>query len=223
MTDPGTAPDPGQPTGTDPPVIDLSAASGHRVAWDRPAWVVASWRLCELLAVRNPFQPSSAIRAAVLRAFGARIGSRVILRPGLRVQFPWKLRIGDRSWVGEDVWLHNQDQLDIGSDVVLSQQSFVTTGSHAHRTDMGLRTRPVVIENGVWVTARCTVLAGTRLGRSALVLPASVVSGTVPAGVIVGQGRSAVIGPRFIPTRPGAPDDRGSTQPEQADRDRQHR
>jgi len=186
----------------DVPVIDLSQAPGHRASWDRPGWVIGLWRVCELAVVRNPLQPSSRLRAGVLRAFGARIGSGVILRPGMRVHLPWKLRIGDRSWVGEDVWLHNQDQLDIGADVVVSQQTFVTTGSHAHRTDMALETSPVVIEDGVWVTARCTVLAGTRLGRSALVLPASVVSGMVPAGAMVGQARSRVVATRFSGTAP---------------------
>ena len=49
-------------------------------------------------------------------AFGARIGEDVLLRPRLRVRFPWKLTIGDRSWIGEGVWLRSQDQATIGSD-----------------------------------------------------------------------------------------------------------
>ena len=83
------------------------------------------------------------------------------------MRFPWKLVIGDRSWIGEDVWLHNQDRLTIGSDAVVSQGAFVTTGSHAHRRDMALITKPVVIEDGAWVTARCVILGGSRIGVSA--------------------------------------------------------
>ena len=83
----------------------------------------------------NPWQISSVLRIRVLRAFGAEIGNGVILRPRTRVKFPWKLHIGDRSWIGEGVWFHNQDHIYIGHDVVISQETFATTGSHGYRRD----------------------------------------------------------------------------------------
>jgi len=180
-----------------PRVVDLSAAPGSGESWDAPAWKVYLWGLAEVLLVSNPLQISSRLRRAVLVAFGARIGAGVLLRPRLRVRFPWKLTIGDRSWIGEDVWLHNQDQLTIGSDAVVSQGTFVTTGSHAHRTDMALITRPVVIEDGAWVTARCVVTGGSRVGVSALVTPGTVVAGEVPDGMVFGGSPGEVRGPRF--------------------------
>lgn len=180
-----------------PRVIDLSRAPGERAAWGRPAALVYLWGLVELLVVTNPLQISSSLRVRALRAFGAQIGEGVILRPRVRVKLPWKLSVGDRSWIGEGVWLHNQDQLTIGSDVVLSQDTFVTTGSHAFRTDMGLTTRPVVIEDGAWVTSRCIVLAGVRIGRSALVTPGTVVRSDVPAGALFGARGGEVLGQRF--------------------------
>ena len=133
---------------TRPTVIDLSAAPGAAEAWGAPAWKVYAWGLVEMLFVSSSWQVSSRLRRAVLVAFGARIGQGVILRPRLRVRFPWKLVVGDRSWIGEDVWLHNQDQLTIGADAVISQGTFVTTGSHAHRQDMALITKPVIVEDG---------------------------------------------------------------------------
>ncbi|TFV53714.1 acetyltransferase [Blastococcus sp. TF02A-35] len=180
-----------------PTVIDLSVAPGAGESWDAPAWKVYVWGLAELLFVSSSWQVSSRLRRAVLVAFGARIGQGVILRPRLRVRFPWKLTIGDRSWIGEDVWLHNQDQVRIGSDAVVSQGTFVTTGSHAHRRDMALITKPVVIEDGAWVTARCIVLGGSRIGVSALVTPGTVVSGDVPAAMVFGTPEGAVLRPRF--------------------------
>ena len=185
-----------------PRVIDLSAASGAGESWDAPAWKVYAWSAVELLLVSNPWQISSRLRRAALVAFGARIGSGVVLRPRLRVRFPWKLQIGDRSWIGEDVWLHNQAPLTIGSDAVLSQGTFVTTGSHAHRRDMALITEPVVIGDGAWVTARCIVLGGSRIGVSALVTPGTVVTGEVPDGAIFGRSSGTVLGPRFRETSP---------------------
>jgi putative colanic acid biosynthesis acetyltransferase WcaF len=180
-----------------PKVVDLSRAPGSGESWDAPAWKVYAWGLVELLLVSNPWQISSRIRRAALVAFGAQIGRGVVLRPRLRVRFPWKLVVGDRSWIGEDVWLHNQDRLTIGSDAVVSQGTFITTGSHAYRRDMALITKPVAIEDGAWVTARCVVLGGSRVGVSALVTPGTVVHGDVPDGMVFGQAGGSVLRPRF--------------------------
>lgn len=167
-------------------VINLAAAPGERQAWGRPAWVVFVWAAAERLFVTNSWQISSRLRVAILRAFGAHIGDGVIYRPRTRVAFPWKLTIGANSWIGEGVWIHNQDQVTIGHDAVISQETFITTGSHAHRRDMALITRPVTIGPGAWVTARCVVLGGVTIGASALVKPMTCVDQNVPDAKIWG-------------------------------------
>lgn len=172
------------------PVIDLSKAPGEGAAWDRPRIVIYLWAICELLVVTNPWQISSRLRVAALRAFGASIGEDVIFRPRTRVKFPWKLHVGDRSWIGEGVWFHNQDHIYLGHDVVVSQETFMTTGSHAHRRDMALITRPIHIHDGAWITSRCIILGGAIVGRSAIVSPGVVVKGTVEANVVE-DGRSS--------------------------------
>jgi putative colanic acid biosynthesis acetyltransferase WcaF len=178
-------------------VIDLSRAAGQRESWDRPRLMVYLWSVAELLFVYNPWQISSALRAATLRRFGAIVGHGVVLRPRMRVRFPWKLSIGARTWIGEDVWIHNQARVTIGADAVISQGTFITTGSHAYRTDMRLLTRDVAIGSGAWVTARCVVLAGSTIGDNALITPGTVVRGDVPAGAIFGAPEGRVLGPRF--------------------------
>jgi putative colanic acid biosynthesis acetyltransferase WcaF len=177
------------------PVIDLSKAPGERAAWDRPSWVIYLWAICELLLVTNPWQISSGIRVRVLRAFGAEIGSGVVFRPRTRVKFPWKLHIGDRSWIGEGVWFHNQDHIYVGHDAVLSQETLLTTGSHRHRTNMALITRPITIGPGAWVTSRCVVLGGVTIGRSALVKPLTRVDTDIPPNAVWSQ--SGQIATRF--------------------------
>ncbi|MFD1212059.1 acetyltransferase [Arthrobacter sp. GCM10027362] len=177
--------------------IDLSKAPGSREAWDKPKPVVYLWAVAERLFVTNSWQISSALRVKVLRLFGARIGEGVIFRPRTRVGFPWKLEIGDRSWIGEGVWIHNQDQVRIGHDAVISQETFLTTGSHAHRRDMALITSPISIGDGAWVTSRCVVLGGADVGDNALVSPQSVVKGSVPPNTIAGGNPLAFLGPRF--------------------------
>ncbi len=170
-------------------VIDLSLAPGERTAWGRPKAVVYLWAAAEIIFVTNPWQVSSKLRVAVLRLFGAKIGEGVIFRPRTRVKFPWKLQVGDGSWIGEGVWIHNQDMLTLGHDSVVSQEAFITTGSHAHRRDMSLITKPVMVEPGAWITARSVVLGGTSIGRSAILSPNSVAGPNQildPAGIYTG-------------------------------------
>ncbi|MDQ0674012.1 putative colanic acid biosynthesis acetyltransferase WcaF [Pseudarthrobacter siccitolerans] len=179
-------------------VIDLSKAPGEQTAWDRPKAVIYLWAIAELLFVTNSWQVSSRLRTAVLRAFGARIGRGVIMRPRIRVKFPWKLRVGDNSWIGEGVWIHNQDLVSIGANVVVSQETFITTGSHAVRDDMRLLTRPVIVEDGAWLTTRCIVLGGVVVGRSAVVEPLTKLGKSVPAGEIWGGDPAVRRGKRFV-------------------------
>ena len=167
--------------GRQTPVIDLAQAPGA----------------CELLFVSNPWQISSRLRVAVLRAFGAEIGPGVTFRPRTRVKFPWKLHIGAGCWIGEGVWFHNQDDVYIGANAVVSQECFITTGSHRARSDMGLITSPVYIDDGAWVTSRCMVLGGAHIGQSAVVEPLTVVRGEVPPNAVYGR----VPGPSVIRER----------------------
>ncbi len=178
-------------------VINLEQAPGAGEAWDRPRGVVYAWAVAELIFVTNPWQISSKLRVAVLRRFGASIGEGVVFRPRTRVKFPWKLSIGDRSWVGEGVWIHNQAPVRIGEDVVLSQETMVTTGSHAHRRDMALITKPVVIDDGCWITSRCLVLGGAHVGKSCLAAPMTVIQGYFDANSIIRGNPGVVVGTRF--------------------------
>ena len=73
------------------------------------------WLVVSALTVAGPL-PGSGWRAALLRAFGAEIGPGVVLKPGLRVKFPWRLTIGDNSWIGESAWIDNLDEVRIGRD-----------------------------------------------------------------------------------------------------------
>lgn len=179
------------------PVINLTSAPGERVAWNRPKSQIYLWAIAERLFVTNSWQISSRLRVAVLRKFGANVGANVTFRPRTRVTFPWNLSVGDNCWIGEGVWIHNQDHVVLGNDVVLSQETFITTGSHAHRRDMALITRPVYIEDGAWITSRCVVLGGSSVGRSAVIGPLTVVSGRVEANTVVQSPASAGQGLRF--------------------------
>lgn len=181
------------------PVVDLSHAPGERASWEKPAVQVYLWAIVELLVIYNPWQISSRLRVGALRRFGAEVGKGVIIRPRTRIKFPWKLSLGDRCWIGEGAWIHNQDRVEVGNDVVISQEVFITTGSHALAADMALITRPVRISDGAWLTTRSMVLGGVTVGRSAVISPNTVIppNMNVPENSVVGSPKPEVLKKRF--------------------------
>lgn len=123
------------------------------------------------------------LRPRILRVFGAKIGEGVFIRHRVRILWPWKLSIGDHSWVGEDVWILNLEDIRIGANVCLSQGVFLCAGSHdptseAFEYDNG----PIVIEDHAWVAAQVLVLRGVTIGQSAVVGARALVSRDVPPG-----------------------------------------
>jgi putative colanic acid biosynthesis acetyltransferase WcaF len=168
--------------------IDLSASGPGNFRRSRGRAIEALWMVVEVLLVSNPLQISSALRAWALRLFGARVGTNVILRPRIRVKFPWTLRIGDNCWIGEGVWIHNQGLVTIEDDTVVSQETFITTGSHDIYRSMDLVIKPVIIRRGAWLTTRCIVLQGVEVGQNTVVTPGSVVhKSLLPDGVYGGN------------------------------------
>jgi putative colanic acid biosynthesis acetyltransferase WcaF len=170
-------------------VIPLSKAPGSGEAWSKPAFIILFWIFVEFLFVTNSLQLSSTVRAAAMRLFGAKIGKGVILRPRLRVKFPWNLEIGNDCWIGEGVWIHNQDKVKISHDVCISQETFITTGSHNFRKDMALITKPVVIESGVWICSRAIITQGVRVGINAVIAAGSIVTRDIAPNSIGNSGR----------------------------------
>lgn len=152
---------------------------GRGVVWQ------AVWQLASSVLVAPWFVPSR-VRVAVLRAFGAHIGSGVNFRSGVRVHWPWKLEIGDDSWIGERVWLLNLEPIRIGNDVCVSQSAFLCTGSHDHLSpSFEFDNAPIRVEDGAWIAARATILRGVTVGADAIVGATALVTRDVPPGTKV--------------------------------------
>ncbi|WP_336645736.1 putative colanic acid biosynthesis acetyltransferase [Microbacterium sp. USHLN186] len=159
------------------------------------AWQ-AAWQLVSSVLVMPWYVPVR-VRIAVLRAFGATIGRGVNLRSGVRVHWPWKLTIGDASWIGERVWILNLEPVDIGHDVCISQDVLLCTGSHdRHSPTFEFDNAPIRVGNGAWVAARATILRGVTIGANALVGATALVTRDVHEGETVLAPRAHPSGPR---------------------------
>ena len=151
----------------------------------RPAVVVQLWWLVEALFFRNSPQFAYAFRRWLLRCFGAKIGRRVLLRPTVSVTYPWKLSIGDSSWVGDNVTLYSLGKITVGSNAVISQGTYVCAADHDYASvDFPIRERPIIIEDQTWIAARCFIGPGVIIGAGAVIGACSTVFGDIPAGMV---------------------------------------
>lgn len=133
-------------------------------------------------------------RRLLLRMFGANIGRDVIIRPSVRVTYPWKLRIGDYAWIGDQVELYTLGEISIGAHAVVSQRSYLCTGSHdpASRS-FRIFSKPIIVEEGAWLATDVFVAPGVTIGRNALIGARSSVFSDAQAGFVhVGSPAKAV-------------------------------
>jgi putative colanic acid biosynthesis acetyltransferase WcaF len=149
----------------------------------RPFWVEAIWYATKCLFFLTPWPVPSSLKCAILRIFGARIGRDVLIKPRVNIHLPWKLEVGDFSWLGEEVFILNFEPVSIGAHCCISQRAFLCTGNHDYRQpDMPYRNRPITIEEGSWVGAQVFVAPGVTIGTCAVVTAGSIVLQNIPEG-----------------------------------------
>jgi len=151
----------------------------------RPAWIVQLWWIVEAVFFRNSPQALYGWRAFLLRCFGAKIGKRVIIRPSASVTYPWKLSIGDYSWIGDDVVLYSLANIRIGSHSVVSQRSYLCAGSHdINDIRFTITGQPIEIGDQCWIASDVFVCPGVKIGHATVVGARSTVTSDLPPAVI---------------------------------------
>lgn len=96
------------------------------------------------------------------------------------------LRVGRDSGIGDHAHLGCSGGVEFGSDVIAGPYLSVHSQDHLFQDparpirEQGTVDSSVVVEDDVWLGARVTLLAGTRIGAGSVVAAGAVVSGTFP-------------------------------------------
>ncbi|MEX2595455.1 MAG: WcaF family extracellular polysaccharide biosynthesis acetyltransferase [Salibacteraceae bacterium] len=147
------------------------------------------WYLTSVVFFQSASLLPYALKASMLRWFGAEIGEKVVIKPRVTIKYPWKLIIGDHTWVGEHVWIDNLDRVSIGSNVCLSQGAMILSGNHNYSSpSFDLMIKPISIGNGAWIGAKSVVTQGVKVGNEAVLTVGSVASSDLaPYGIYRGN------------------------------------
>lgn len=175
-----------------------------------PLWKQLLWYYFGSSLVRSYWIPFSTIKVLILRAFGANIGSQVRIKPGVRVKFPWRISIGDHSWIGEDCWLDSNAQITVGEHVCLSQGVYLCTGNHDWKSvHFTLRCQPIEIQSGSWICAQSKVGPGVTIGAGAVLTLGSVTNQSLQSNGIYSGNPAQFLKQRVTPPQlvPGSSQD----------------
>ncbi len=124
-------------------------------------------------------------RRFLLRLFGSKIGKKVLVRPTAKITYPWKVSIGDYSWIGDDVVLYSLGEIRIGANTVISQKSYICTGSHDFASvSFDIFSKPIEIGDEVWIATDVFVAPGVCIGSGTIVGARSTVLHDLPPGKI---------------------------------------
>ncbi len=154
----------------------------------------ALWYIVSAIFFQTYLLPSSAVKSALLRMFGARVGRGVVIKPNVQIKYPWFLSVGHHVWIGEKVWIDNLVSVEIGDHVCLSQGAMLLTGNHNYKKEtFDLMTGEIRLETGVWIGAQSVVCPGVVCGSHAILSVMSVASSHLdPYTIYTGNPAKAV-------------------------------
>lgn len=136
------------------------------------------------------------LRERIARGFIAYCGHNVNLEP--HIYFDLALKIDDYSGIGEHSELYGD--ITIGKYVMMGTGVKIYTRNHAF-SDLAIpmcqqgfqETRPVVIEDDVWIGANVIILPGVHVKKGAVIGAGSIVTKDVPGYAIVAGNPAKII------------------------------
>jgi maltose O-acetyltransferase len=108
------------------------------------------------------------------------------------------LRVGPRCVIGPRVTFGLDAPITLGRAVSISPGATLYTGTHdlgpgSRRMSRMVASRPIIVEDGVWIGMKALILPGVRLGRGSVVAAGAVVGEDVPPNTLVGGNPATVI------------------------------
>lgn len=131
------------------------------------------------------------IKRSLLRLCGIKVGINTRICSSVRIMGNADLNIGDNVWIGHDTLIICSATVTIGDNVNIAPRCYLGTGTHLITpysdsvAGMG-QSYPITIENGAWICAASTILAGSKVGSLSIVAAGAVVKGIVQDNEMVG-------------------------------------
>jgi acetyltransferase-like isoleucine patch superfamily enzyme len=114
-------------------------------------------------------------------------GVRLEVYPGATVF------IGKGTYLNRNVHIVAAESVTIGRGVKIGWDTvLMDTDLHGH-SGQPTRTKPIVIEDDVWIGCRAIVLKGVHVGKGAVIAAGAIVTKDVPPKAVVASPRARVV------------------------------
>lgn len=124
------------------------------------------------------------------------VGRDVRVAASARVSVRGELTIGNNVRINHGAQVLASNSVTIGDGVAIGPGCMILDSDLHGLTIDGVprpMTAPVVIGDRVWIGARCTLLKGASVGDGSIIAAGSVVSGSIPSGVVAGGTPARVL------------------------------
>lgn len=160
------------------------------------------WFITNRIFLNSYLPIPGTIKKMILKAFGAKIGKGITIKPMVNIKAPWNLEIGDNVWVGECVWIDNIGKVKIGNNVCISQGAMLLSGNHNYKKQaFDLIIEDIILEDGVWIGAKSIVCTGVTCFSHAVLSVNSVATHNLVAYQIYQGNPARAVRERIIAIR----------------------
>ena len=125
------------------------------------------------------------------------VGEAVDFRPPMYLDYGSQLHIGDNTFINADFLTLGGGEITIGSHVLIGPSARLYTPIHAldidARRDGFERVLPITIGDDVWLGGNVVVCPGVTIGNGSVIGAGSVVTKSIPAGVLAAGNPARVI------------------------------
>jgi putative colanic acid biosynthesis acetyltransferase WcaF len=120
--------------------------------------MVYSWSFFNYFVLNSSLPWPGFIKSRLLKLYGAKVGKGLVIKPKVRIKYPWHLAIGNDCWIGESVWIDNLAEVILENNVCLSQGALLLTGNHDYTIkSFPYRLGNIIIKEGAWIGAKAVV------------------------------------------------------------------
>ena len=127
------------------------------------------------------------------------LSNSISLSRKCRIDYPWHLRMDEKSSLGDGAWAYCLDNISIGKNCCIGEDVRLLTGSHdVTSPHFDLITKPILIHDNVWIATGAIILPRITIGEGAVVGAGAVVTKNVKPWTVVGGNPAKVIKKREL-------------------------